>query len=84
MLEISLFSKAVSKYYKSGELLQQRTLLFDYFNENLGLVMSILNDYCPELKSQLECKIRLVYALMFAAFEIKNDMNLSVQLYQKL
>jgi hypothetical protein len=29
-------------------------------------------------------KIRFYYTLMFYAFEIKNDMSLSIQYYQKL
>lgn len=44
----------------------------------------MLTEEEPNEGVQYEKKIRLLYALMYYAFELKNDMMLSVQLYQRL
>lgn len=71
--------------------------MFDYFHVNEELTHRLLEERCARastnvgeqeaLQARRECQqlqIRLIYAMMYCAFEIKNDMMLSVTLYHKL
>ena len=97
LFELSLFNKQITKEVKSGPMMEQRQIMFDYFHVNEELIHRLLEDKYSKASANLdeeqvsrlrqECQhlqIRLIYAMMYCAFEIKNDMMLSVTLYHKL
>jgi hypothetical protein len=64
------------------EQLQQKS----QHDENKASFMEIDNndDKQTPTDMSLKLRIRLIYAMMYCAFEIKNDMMHSVNLYQQL
>jgi hypothetical protein len=79
VFELSLFNKFVMKAVKSGPMMEQRQILFDYLNINEVYIHQLIEERSKG--EHLQHQIRLIYALMFCAFEIKNDMMHSVNLY---
>lgn len=84
LFECSLFNKQVGKEIKSGAIMEQRQLLYDYFARNEELIYQLIAEASDSRQHELEVKIRFVYAMMYCAFEIKNDMMESVKLHSKL
>ena len=81
------------KAVKSGPMMEQRQILFDFFNINEAYIHQIITERSSETGQNLSesenleainLQIRLIYAMMYCAFEIKNDMMHSVNLYQQL
>ena len=82
LFEISLFNKQAIKEVKSSALIIHREKLFEYFlSKELDLLHSLEQD---KNQSQQHIRTRLFYALMYYAFEIKNNMHASISYYQKL
>ena len=79
VFELSLFNNFVMKAIKSGPMMEQRQVLFDYLNINEVFIHQLIEERSKG--EHLHLQIRLIYALMFCAFEIKNDMMHSVNLY---
>lgn len=67
MFELTLFNQYVIKETKSGPIMSLRFQLYDFCNTNYSDLLSKVD--CPILR------FRLNYAMMFTAFEIKNDME---------
>jgi len=67
MFELTLFNQTVIKETKSGPIMSLRTQLYDFCNKNYDDLIEKFK--CPKLR------FRLNYAMMFTAFEIKNDME---------
>jgi hypothetical protein len=67
----------VIKETKSGPIMQLRFQLYDHYNTNY-------HDLVAKASNCQKLKFRLNYALMFTAFEIKNDMERSVWFYDQL
>ena len=74
-----MFNKFVMKAVKSGPMMEQRQILFEYLNINSVYFHQLIEE---KYEDHINLQIRLIYSLMFCAFEIKNDMMHSVNLYQ--
>ena len=86
--ELALFNKDILKAFKSGTIMDHRQVLFDFLNANSNHIHQLIEEEAEGIESGCcsgnKLRIRLVYAMMFCAFEIRNDMMLSVSLYQQL
>lgn len=77
LFEIALFNKLAINTVKSGALMFQRERLNDYFTYyEQDFMLSVGDDSVTQ--------IRMYYAMMYYAFEIKNNMHASINYFQKL
>lgn len=92
VFEVALFNKDVLSAVKSSTLMEQRQAIFTFLNNNSQFLHAKIQEQTqlahnenadPSLQA-LNHRLRLVYASMYFAFEIKNDMMQSVNLYQQL
>ena len=82
LFEVGLFNKLAIKELKSSALIIHREKLFDYFQyKELEIIHALNNSGGPTLE---DVKSRLFYAMMYYAFEIKNNMHASISYYTKL
>lgn len=78
LFEIALFNKQAISSLKSGALMFQREKLseyFTYYEQEFVLTMG---------ERSKNTQVRLFYAMMYYAFEIKNNMHASINYFQKL
>ena len=82
LFEVALFNKLAIKELKSTALIIHREKLFDYFQyKELEIIHALDNN---KNSSGSDVKARLFYAMMYYAFEIKNNMHASISYYTKL
>lgn len=92
MFELSLFNKEVIRQTKSGPVMALRSQLYKFFEQNEDRVLYIAHKQFaentratgPVLASFNAFQVRLFYCMMFYAFEIKSDMEQSVEFHRKL
>ena len=88
LFEVALFNKQAIKEVKSSALIIHREKMFEYFGQKeLEIIHSIENTPVASKEEQEEAqkvKSRMLYAMMYYAFEIKNNMHASISYYQKL
>lgn len=70
VFELSLFSKPVIKETKPGPIVQLRSQFYDHCLANTAKLLDALPDEVQ--------KFRFLHAMMYTAFEIKQDMQKSV------
>lgn len=79
LFEVTLFNRKTHREAKSSALMSQRERLFEYFEYKEAEIVCSMDRVGGE-ESQ-RAKIRLFYAMMYYAFEIKNDMHASISYF---
>lgn len=79
LFEISLFNMEAIKEIKATSLIHQREKLFEYFQFKELELLCMLDRSPTSLPTETSRKkVRLFYAMMYYAFEIKNNMHASI------
>ena len=79
LFEISLFNMEAIKEIKPTSLIYQREKLFEYFQFKELELLCLLERSPTSMPTETSRKkVRLFYAMMYYAFEIKNNMHASI------
>jgi len=78
LFELALFNSQVYRHFKSSSMIDHRVALFDFLEENeFQLDME-------DQENDWQLQVRLNYAMMFYAFEIRSDMVSSIAYYRRI